>query len=185
MVNIIEKAFQFALNKHEGQFRKGTGTPYITHPFAVGMILKHYQYSDTVIAAGILHDTLEDTDTTENELLEVFGKDVLKLVQAASEKDTSLSWEERKQHTIDELPFKTSNQLAVILADKLHNIRSIQDDVDELGEIVWDRFNRGKSDQSWYYTSILNSLSLVTKEMPLVNSLDAEVKTLFADTLTD
>lgn len=180
MVNIIEKAFQFALNKHEGQFRKGTDTPYITHPFAVGMILKHYQYSDAVIAAGILHDTLEDTETTQNELLEVFGKEVLELVQATSEEDTSLSWEDRKQHTIDELPFKTSDQLAIIIADKLHNIRSIQDDVNKLGEVVWDRFNREKSKQAWYYTSVVNELIHATNEMPLVNSLDAEIKTIFA-----
>ena len=57
-MNIIEKAFQFALQKHEGQYRKGTDIPYISHPFAVAMILKHYRYSDEVIAAGLLHDTL-------------------------------------------------------------------------------------------------------------------------------
>lgn len=151
------------------------------------MILKHYQYSDAIVAAGILHDTLEDTQTTEEELLEQFGEEVLELVQAASEDDTTLSWEERKQHTIDELSLKTHDQLAVIVADKLHNIRSIQENYNELGEDVWDRFNRGKSNQAWYYMSILNTLNPLAKEIPLVSILDVEVKKLFTETdeLTD
>ncbi|MFS0576805.1 HD domain-containing protein [Sporosarcina sp. 179-K 3D1 HS] len=94
-MNIIERAFQFALQKHEGQYCKGTDIPYITHPFAVAMILKHHRCRDEVVAAGLLHDTLEDTDTTELELLKLFGSDVLELVQAASESDKSLPWEHR------------------------------------------------------------------------------------------
>lgn len=178
---MIEKAFQFALAKHEGHYRKGTNIPYITHPFAVGMILKHHQYSDKIVAAGILHDTLEDTDTTQDELLKQFGQEVLELVQAASEEDKSLSWEKRKRQTIDEISLKTTKQLAVITADKLHNIRSIQDDVDMSGEVVWNRFNRGKPEQAWYYMSVISELGPVAKEIPLVRLLDAEVKRLFRD----
>lgn len=149
MTNQVEKAFQFALKKHEGQFRKGTDTPYITHPFAVAMLLKEYRYSDEVIAAGLLHDTLEDTETTEQELRQHFGVEVLELVLAASESTKHLAWELRKLQTIEELPRKSKEQLGVIIADKLHNIRSIQADCDEVGERVWDRFNRGKREQSW------------------------------------
>ena len=70
------------MEKHDGQYRKGTKIPYITHPFAVAMILKHHRYSDEVVAAGLLHDTLEDTDTTEQEILN-FSPYVLDLVRAA------------------------------------------------------------------------------------------------------
>ncbi|WP_438317258.1 HD domain-containing protein [Sporosarcina sp. FA9] len=177
-MNIIEKAFQFALKKHEGQYRKGTDIPYITHPFAVSMILKHYGYSDEVIAAGLLHDTLEDTDTTAEELF-AFGPYVLELVQSASEFDKSLSWEERKHRTIAELTTKSPDQLAVIVADKLHNIRSIQSDIDEVGEAVWHRFNRGKRDQSWYYLSLINALSPHEKDIRLIRVLNAEAKRIF------
>ena len=180
-MNIIEKAFQFALQKHEGQYRKGTDIPYITHLFAVAMILKHYRYSDEVIAAGLLHDTLEDTDTTAEELL-AFGPYVLELVQSASESDKSLSWEERKRRTIAELATKSPDQLAVIVADKLHNIRSIQSDLDDVGEAVWRRFNRGKSDQSWYYLSLINALLPHRKDIRLIRVLDAEAKRIFLGT---
>lgn len=182
ILNIIEKAFQFALTKHEGQFRRGTDIPYITHPFSVGMILKHHQYSDKVVAAGILHDTLEDTETTEKELLEDFGKEVLELIQAASEEDKTLSWKKRKRQMTDELSLKTQDQLAIIVANKLHNIRSIQDDVALIGETIWEKFNRGKRGQSWYYMSIVNTLNHVAKEMELIHILDAEVKRLFVGT---
>lgn len=182
MTNQVEKAFQFALKKHEGQFRKGTDIPYITHPFAVGMLLKEHRYSDEVIAAGLLHDTLEDTETTESKLLQLFGPVVLDLVQGASEPNKSLSWEERKLHTIEELPRKSKEQLAVIVADKLHNICSIQADIDEKGEHVWDRFNRKKRAQSWYYMSLLNTLSSMKMGMSIGRLLDAEAKRTFIGT---
>ncbi|BAQ10874.1 metal dependent phosphohydrolase [Bacillus sp. OxB-1] len=180
-MNIIEKAFQFALEKHEGQYRKGTTIPYMTHPFAVAMILKHHRYPDEVVAAGLLHDTLEDTDATEQEL-SGFGPYVLELVQAASEPDTSLPWEQRKLRTIAELPAKSPDQLAVIVADKLHNIRSIQSDIGEVGEAVWSRFNRGKRSQSWYYMNILNALEPFRKEVALIRMLENEVMRIFIGT---
>lgn len=182
MLNIIEKAFRFALDKHEGQFQKGTNIPYITHSFSVGMILKHYQYSDEVIAAGILHGTLKDTDTTEDELLALFGEEVFVLVQAASEIDKSLSWEEHKLYSIDELSLKTHNQLAVFVADKLHNIRTIQDNINVIGDAIWKKFNRGNREHSWYYMRIVNVLNSVAKEMRLVRILNAETKRLFVGT---
>ncbi|MFS0576797.1 HD domain-containing protein [Sporosarcina sp. 179-K 3D1 HS] len=181
-MNIIEKAFQFAMEKHDSQYRKGTDIPYITHPFAVAMILKHHRYCDEVVAAGLLHDTLEDTDTTEQELLLHFGSNVLKLVQAASEPDKSLPWEQRKLRTIADLANKSPDQLAVIVADKLHNIRSIQSDIDEVGELVWTRFNRGKREQCWYYMSILNAVEPFRREVPLIRILDAEAKRIFIGT---
>ncbi len=70
-MNTIEKAIIFAAKAHRNQTRKGTDIPYITHPFAVGMYLQKANCSEEVIAAGILHDTLEDTETTYNDLKEV------------------------------------------------------------------------------------------------------------------
>nr|WP_316046713.1 HD domain-containing protein [Planococcus glaciei] len=100
MRNLIELAIGFAAFKHTGQVRKGTSIPYISHPFAVGMMLQQAGESEEVIAAGILHDTLEDTATTEEEIRTVFGEQVLLLVKAASEPDKSRPWEDRKRHTV-------------------------------------------------------------------------------------
>ena len=83
----IETAMIFAAKAHKNQTRKGTDIPYITHPFAVGMLLQKEKCSEEVIAAGILHDTLEDTETTFKDLTEAFGVHVANLVLAASEKD--------------------------------------------------------------------------------------------------
>ncbi|MCZ2257752.1 HD domain-containing protein [Sporosarcina sp. G11-34] len=178
-MNLVEKALRFAAVKHEGQYRKGTNIPYITHPVAVAMILKKAKYSDEVVAAGLLHDTLEDTETTEAELIKEFGKCVFQFVQAASETDKRLSWEERKECTIAELPVKTQEELAVIVADKLHNVRSMHSDVKEHGDKIWMRFNRGKREQSWYYMSVLKTLDPRKEEVKIIKELKKEIYLLF------
>ena len=101
---LIQKAIIFATKKHEGQKRKGTDIPYIIHPMEVMQILTAMDCSQNVIIAGILHDTLEDTDTTPEEIKEVFGNAVLAIVQTESE-DKSKTWKERKQRTVDEILF--------------------------------------------------------------------------------
>ena len=179
LMNLVEKALQFAAVKHEGQYRKGTNIPYITHPVAVAMLLKGANYSDDIVAAGLLHDTLEDTETTIAELHQEFGSNVLQLVQAASEPDKTLSWEERKMRTIAELSMKTSDELAVIVADKLHNIQSIRSDVEADGDEIWSRFNRGKREQSWYYLGIVKALQPKREEVKHVKKLEKEVYRLF------
>src|SRR3954454_9876623 len=102
-MSIIDQAIIFAAMAHKDQTRKSTNIQYITHPFAEGMLLQKAKCSDEVIAAGILHDTLEDTSTTFEDLAEQFGSKVAKLVCSASEQDKSLPWEKRKQHTIESL----------------------------------------------------------------------------------
>jgi (p)ppGpp synthase/HD superfamily hydrolase len=179
MSQLIEKAIQFAAVKHAGQTRKSTDIPYISHPFAVAMMLKEEKQRDEVVAAGLLHDTLEDTDATEQELRELFGEEVLALVLSASEPDKPLPWEARKQHTIDVLPTRSKEELILIVADKLHNLRSIQQDVLQNGETVWSRFNRGKRDQSWYYMSLVHALRDRKEELPFVRAFEKEVFQLF------
>lgn len=178
-MNIINQAIIFATKAHEGQFRKATTIPYITHPYAVGMLLQKVNCSDEVIAAGILHDTLEDTETTFEELVEQFGSRVAELVLAVSEEDKTLPWEERKQRTIDALPQADINIVHIITADKLHNLRSIRADLEIHGEDVWKRFNREKSAQSWYYRNILKALLPRKKDCALIRKLEKEVQTVF------
>lgn len=178
-LSIIEQAIIFAAKAHHGQTRKSTDIPYITHPFAVGMLLQKAKCTDEVIAAGILHDTLEDTSTTYEELVEQFGIRVAKLVRAASEHDKSLPWEERKKHTINMLKDAYLEDIQVITADKLHNLKSIQANLEVNGEETWNRFNRGKHDQHWYYSSIVKELAPRKKEFKLIRELEREVKEVF------
>ena len=111
------------------------------------MLLQKANCSDEVIAAGILHDTLEDTSTTLEELVEQFGSNIAQLVRSATEQDKSLPWEKRKQHTIESLKDANLEEIQLITADKLHNLKSIQADLVHNGEKLWNRFNRGKREQ--------------------------------------
>lgn len=178
-MNLVEKAIVFAAEAHKHQTRKGTEIPYVTHPFAVGMMLQGAGCSEEVVAAGILHDTLEDTEATYESLVKEFGVRVADLVVAASENDKSLSWEERKQNTIEMLGDVSIEELQVIVADKLHNLRSIRTDLEEHGDMIWQRFNRGKEKQQWYYESIVKSLALRKEEFKLISELEEEVMAVF------
>ena len=153
----IQKAIIFATQKHEGQKRKGTDIPYIVHPMEVMQILTAMDCSQDVIIAGILHDTLEDTDATLEEIKEAFGNAVLAIVQTESE-DKSKTWKERKQRTVNELKEVNTESKQVCFADKLSNIRSMYRDKLNVGEKIWARFNADKSNIAWYYRSIANAL---------------------------
>ena len=102
MKNIL-KAAEFAVRAHMKQVRKGTDIPYVVHPLGVGRILSENKCPDECIIAGILHDTLEDTDITYEDLKEEFGVEVADIVKGASEPDKSDTWENRKKHTIEYL----------------------------------------------------------------------------------
>lgn len=180
-MNLIDRAIEFAARAHRKQLRKGTDTPYISHPFAVGMILQKAGCKDEIIAAGILHDTLEDTDTTENHLLERFGPEVLEIVVGCSEPNKGHSWEERKQHTLDYLQHAPLPVRQVACADKLHNIRSIKRDLASFGEEAWSRFKRGRTSQQWYYTGLVESLGYASR-FPLLDDLQNEVEDVFGTT---
>ena len=154
---LLEKAIHFATDRHAGQFRKGTTTPYILHPLETMEIL-HSMGADTrLMVAGVLHDTIEDTDTTSMEIIEEFGTDVAALVDCHSE-DKSKSWEERKQKTIEELGNASIRLKMLVMADKLSNLRSMMRSYRQVGEELWQRFNAPKDMQAWYYGGIQDQL---------------------------
>jgi len=180
MSDKIFNALKFATNAHTGQYRKGTQIPYIVHPIAVMQELIKNGASEDAIAAGILHDTLEDTPTTQDDLQVAFGERITQLVIGASEPDKSLSWEERKQHTIDELSqCEDIEQLMIICADKLSNISSIWDDFVKYSDAIWGRFNRGKEQQKWYYTSLAKVFEKHIDKSPLFEKYIKMVQKIF------
>lgn len=156
----IQKAIVFATLAHEGQCRKGTNIPYIVHPMEVMQILTANGCNKTVILAGILHDMLEDTKTTPEDILHNFGQNVLDLVLGESE-NKSKSWQERKQSTIDHLADANKESQLICCADKLSNIKNIYVDQLLLGNDVFRRFNAPKEKIRWYYESIANALTKI------------------------
>lgn len=91
----------------------------------------------------------------------------------------NLPWEKRKQHTIGMLKEATIEEIQVIVGDKLHNLRSIRNDLNLHGEEIWQRFNRGKREQHWYYASIVKALATRKREFELIGDLEEEVKGVF------
>lgn len=178
-MNIIQKAIDTAAKAHSTQLRKGTDIPYITHPFGVSMLLQQANCPNDVVAAGILHDTLEDTALTKKDLLRHFGPYVTSLVVAASETNKDLSWFERKEHTILDIAHRTPDELYVIIADKLHNLQSIRMDLEANGKKTWNRFNQGYREQRWYYTSLYQQIKHRDHEVKLIQPFQQEIQDVF------
>lgn len=180
--SLIDSAIEVAAKAHGEQKRKGTDIPYIVHPFSVGILLSQLNCSDEVIAAGILHDTLEDTAITLEFIRKNFGERVASIVKGCSEVDKSLPWEERKNHTIEFLKTASMDVRLVICADKLHNIRTMAYDYNKIGDRVWERFKRGKEKQEWYYRQLVESLKVESENesyLKLFKLLKDEVESLF------
>jgi len=149
--NEVFEAIDFATKAHAGQFRKGTTIPYITHPTGVSKILTEYKCTNKIVIAGILHDTIENTEVTYEEIKDKFGYYIAELVKNVTESDRSLPWRERKENKIKQLREEGYDVLLIACADKLDNIRAIRSDFSQLGEKLWKRFNSSKEDQRWYY----------------------------------
>jgi len=182
IMDIKEKAKLFAIRAHMGQVRKSEpDKPMIMHPIGVGQLLESFGYDDNVVAAGYLHDVVEDTKYTIEDIEKEFGKDIANLVMGASEPDKSLSWEDRKRHTIEEtrkLPFR--NKL-VICADKINNLEDLFLKFEKIGNRDFSAFKRGEESQEWYYTSIYESLvSGEDKDLPIFVRLKDILDKVFA-----
>jgi (p)ppGpp synthase/HD superfamily hydrolase len=180
-MNLKRKALKFATNAHKGQKRKVTGIDYITHPAEVAQILQKNGYRDEVVAAGYLHDVVEDTPYTLNDIKKEFGKDVAQLVNSNTEtkddqKGEARPWKIRKTETIEAIAHKSEEELALLIADKLANIRSFSTDIQlifDRGEKITDHFNKSIEDQVWYYETIANE---AIKTSPQPSALFYEYK---------
>ena len=180
-ISPFSEAIGFACRVHFYQTRKGTTEPYANHPLAVGHMLVHAGCDEDTVTAGYLHDTVEDGEKITLEMIsKKFGYRVAGIVQGCSEPDKSLPWEDRKQHTIDYLRNAPLEVRLVTAADKLHNITTMIEDYATCGEGLWQRFNKGRERQEWYYRGVVKSLgSTEFKDHPLCKELTASVEKLF------
>ena len=154
----LDEAINFAVSCHAGAVRKGTDRPYILHPLEAVQILASMQADVNLMIAGVLHDTLEDTDATLEIIASRFGRDVADLVNSHTE-DKQKSWYQRKLHTITALPTEDLRHKMLTIADKLANLRSLHNDYKSIGDRLWERFNAPKELQAWYYSGICDGLA--------------------------
>ena len=158
----FDKAVKFAVEAHQGTERRGKGYPYIIHPMEAASIVASITNDQEMLAAAILHDTVEDTDVTLEQIREYFGERVAELVQhETAPLDKSLTWLEKKTAQINQLADASYDSKVVALGDKLSNMRGIAWDYRKMGDEVWKLFHapNGKTDVEWYYRSLGKALS--------------------------
>jgi GTP diphosphokinase / guanosine-3',5'-bis(diphosphate) 3'-diphosphatase len=128
-VALVERAFAFSESAHQGQFRK-SGEPYITHPLAVASILSQWRLDAQGLAAALLHDVMEDTSVTKNQIETSFGKLVADMVDGVSKLDQIefQSLEDQQAESFRKMLLAMAQDVRVILiklADRLHNMRTL------------------------------------------------------------
>lgn len=184
MPSLVDRAIGFAARAHDGQQRKtGSKVPYIAHPVAVAMILQEMGCEDSIVAAGLLHDTVEDTRVTLDDIRGQFGDEVAIIVAGCTEPPKKkVKWERRKRDTIQKLREAPLSVKLVSAADKYHNLSHTLYTKQQIGDKVWKRFGRGEGQQAWYYRSVLESLkSNITdlEDYPIFDKLEAIIEELF------
>jgi (p)ppGpp synthase/HD superfamily hydrolase len=162
---LIQKAIKFSIKTHEvyqKQKRKGKDVAYITHPMAVGLILARAGADEEVIAAGILHDTIEDSvdekKVTEEMIAGRFGSRVAGIVMDVTEKDRSLPWETRKREAVRHIAHFSEDSLLVKSADVIANLSETLDDYNRFGDEVFDRFHASKERTVGHWREVVRAL---------------------------
>lgn len=161
---VLDRAIVFAVKAHSGTERRGKGYPYIVHPLEAVEIVATMTADQELLAAAALHDTVEDTDVTVEQIREEFGDRVADLV--ASESDTfeegvseEESWHARKQAAIDRLSKAGREAKMVALGDKLSNMRAIARDYAVQGDALWNLFHaKDPKDHEWHYRGLADAL---------------------------
>lgn len=164
--SLLDRAIIFAVKAHSNTERRGKGFPYIVHPMEAVEIVATITTDQELLAAAALHDTVEDTETTVEEIRNEFGDRIASLVAAESDvtpegMNAVDSWRIRKQAAIDRLAKASHDAKIVAMGDKLSNMRAIYRDYRKIGDKLWDIFHapNGKPDHEWHYRGLATSLS--------------------------
>jgi hypothetical protein len=158
----LERALRYAALCHDGQKRRGEPVPYVEHVAGVAMVLDRLGFGEDVVIAGLLHDVVEDSEATLDEVRARFGPVVAGLVGYSSEVKTDAlgvkrPWADRKRDHLAALAVAPPEARAVALADKLHNLVSIAYDL-AAGLEVWPQFHAARPDVLNYYRTAVETL---------------------------
>ena len=158
-MDIKEDAYKFAVDAYSDKYRKAElDKPSVFHAIDVANKLENYGFDDNVIAAGYLHDIVEDTKYTKEDVLNLFGDDICSLVMGATEVDKKLSWEKRKLDSIVRMKNLDIRHKAVIVCDKISNTEDLILKFGKEGKEDFSSFNRGKNKKLWYWRNSYESL---------------------------
>ena len=176
----FEAAISYAAEAHREQVRKGSGVPYLSHLLQVAGLALEYGGDEQVAIGALLHDVVEDTPASPEDIEQRFGKRVRDIVEGCSDtldKETEdRSWRERKETYLAHLCESASaDVLLVSCCDKLHNSRSILSDLKEQGDAIWGIFKGGREGTLWYYRALVEAYRQVNAPLRLVRELDEVV----------
>lgn len=171
---LLKSALDWAAVWHKDQVRKypGVQVPYVSHIAGVVAVLSRHGFAEEVVAAGALHDVIEDCGVTFETLTETFGARVAELVRHVSEEDKSLSWEERKRAYLEHFSKKPWEAQAITLADKIDNFQSIIACAATFGD-PWAMFKRGKDAQVGRFKDLEERALAAKPDHPLVAEYSA------------
>jgi (p)ppGpp synthase/HD superfamily hydrolase len=177
----FDAALALASFLHNGQVRKGTDIPYISHLLAVAAIVLEHGGSEDEAIAALLHDAVEDQGgkPTLERIERSFGPLVAGIVAANSDADTfpKPPWRERKEAYLAHIRHAPCSVRLVSCADKLHNVRSILAEFEALEQANWSKFNASRSEILWYYGRLADAF-LAASDTRLTREFDAAVRDL-------
>lgn len=160
----FEEALVYAFRLHRSQLRKGTTIPYIAHLLSVAALVLEDGGTEAEAIAALLHDAIEDQggDVTRREIRQRFGEKVSEIVEACTESDVQPKppWRERKEASLRTLMTASDAVRRVMLADKLHNARSMLMEGRQIGDRVWQKFKGGREGTLWFYCQCVESQAM-------------------------
>ncbi len=163
--SILDKAIVFAVKAHANTARRAKNFPYIVHPLEAVSIVATMTDDQDLLAAAALHDTVEDTEVTIEEIRSVFGQHIADLVDAETDPVSTSDkapkgWRETKIKALERLSMASYEVKMVAMGDKLSNMRAIAQDYRQIGDKVWERFHapNGKADYKWRYEALAEAL---------------------------
>ena len=162
--SLLDRAIIYAVRAHAGTERRGKGFPYIVHPMEAMAIVATLTADQELLAAAALHDVVEDTALTVEDIRAEFGDRVAELVEAESDKfvegvSESDSWRTRKQAAIDRLAEAPLEVKMIAMGDKLSNMRAIARDYALRGDGLWNLFHvTDRASHEWHYRGLAASL---------------------------
>lgn len=182
--DLVDKAIVFATQAHKGTERRGKGFPYIIHPLEAMAIVATITNDPDLLAAAVLHDTIEDTEVTYDDIKREFGERIVNLVAKETDVRTApdgrkLTWQERKQRDMDNLRASSHDVKVVALGDKLSNMRAIARDYRTIGDDLWQIFRiKDKATHAWRYQGLRDALSELSDTFAF-QEFDSLVKEIF------
>lgn len=181
----LENAIRIASQYHHGQLRKEHDElPYVSHPFSVAALVSNFTEDEDIIIAALLHDTVEDTEMTHEELTNLFGERVNELVDSVSEPKGNIPWKERKDIYLKKLIDGSSDAVLIAAADKIHNMQSKYRIHDDQGFIFVKSLGLLDKKYVWYHSAVYDIVKERLENSPIVElykeTLDKEL-TLYED----